>query len=314
MLIKALREEVLDANLELVRRGLVLYTFGNASGIDRAQGLVAIKPSGVPYEKLTAEHMVISDLDGKVVEGNLRPSSDLATHLELYKVFQNIGGVAHTHSEFATAWAQAEKLIPCLGTTHADTFHGPVPVTPGLNTEEIEGDYERATGVVIGRTFAKLDPDSIPAVLVAGHAPFCWGQSPAEAAHHAVILEYVARMAYTRSSSTLSRARSRANFMTSTFCASMAGIPITDRSRCNESSFRNAEFFHPGKFVAGGPYHHRFLFRAGAGHWLVPEGTSQYRRRLLHGRAGDDGMGGGSRLPVGEPGIARTDGLGGQRV
>jgi L-ribulose-5-phosphate 4-epimerase len=196
MLIKALREEVLDANLELVRRGLVLYTFGNASGIDRERGLVAIKPSGVPYEQLTAEHIVISDLGGKVIEGDLRPSSDLATHLELYKLFPNIGGVAHTHSEFATAWAQAEKPIPCLGTTHADTFHGPVPVTARLNAEEIEGDYERATGVVIGRTFARLDPDSIPAVLVAGHAPFCWGRSPAEAAHNAVILEYVARIAY----------------------------------------------------------------------------------------------------------------------
>jgi L-ribulose-5-phosphate 4-epimerase len=196
MLLKTLRDEVLEANLGLVRRGLVLYTFGNASGIDRSQGLIAIKPSGVPYEKLTAEHMLISDLNGKVVEGNLRPSSDLATHLELYKHFPNIGGVAHTHSEFATAWAQAEKPIPCFGTTHADTFHGPVPVTPRLSAEEIQGDYEEATGLIIGRTFAQLDPDSIPAVLVAGHAPFCWGQSPAEAAHHAVILEYIARLAW----------------------------------------------------------------------------------------------------------------------
>jgi L-ribulose-5-phosphate 4-epimerase len=195
MLLKTLREEVLEANLELVRRGLVLYTFGNASGIERSQGLVAIKPSGVPYEELTPEQIVISDLDGKIVDGNLRPSSDLATHLELYKQFTNIGGVAHTHSEFATAWAQAETPIACLGTTHADYFHGPVPVTERLHTTEIEGDYELETGAAICRTFSKLDPDAIPAVLVAGHAPFCWGPTSAEAAHNAVILEYVAKMA-----------------------------------------------------------------------------------------------------------------------
>lgn len=196
MLLKALREEVLDANLELVRRGLVLYTFGNASGIDRRKGLVAIKPSGVPYEKLTAAKMVISDLQGRVVEGNLRPSSDLSTHLELYKHFPNIGGVAHTHSEFATAWAQAERAIPCFGTTHADYFHGSVPVTERLSASAIAGDYEQETGGAICRRFAELDADAIPAVLVAGHAPFCWGPSPAEAAYNAVILEYVARMAY----------------------------------------------------------------------------------------------------------------------
>ena len=195
MLLKRVREEVLEANLELVRRGLVLYTFGNASGIDRGEGLVAIKPSGVPYEELTAAQIVISDLAGKIVDGELRPSSDLATHLELYQHFPNIGGVAHTHSEFATAWAQAETPIPCFGTTHADYFHGPVPVTARLSPQEIAGDYEKETGAVICRTFARIDPDAIPAVLVAGHAPFCWGTSPAEAAHNAVILEYVARMA-----------------------------------------------------------------------------------------------------------------------
>jgi L-ribulose-5-phosphate 4-epimerase len=197
MLLKTLREEVLEANLELVRRGLVVYTFGNASGIDRSEGLVAIKPSGVPYEKLTPAQMVISDLTGKIVDGDLRPSSDLATHLELYKQFDNVGGVAHTHSEFATAWAQAETPIPCFGTTHADYFHGPVPVTERLTASEIDGDYELETGAAICRTFAvaKLDPDSVPGVLVAGHAPFCWGPSAAEAAHNAVILEYVARMA-----------------------------------------------------------------------------------------------------------------------
>jgi L-ribulose-5-phosphate 4-epimerase len=195
MLLQTLREDVLEANLELVRRGLVLYTFGNASGIDRSQALVAIKPSGVPYENLTPEHIVISDLAGNIVDGSLRPSSDLATHLELYKHFPNIGGVAHTHSEFATAWAQAETPIPCFGTTHADSFHGPIPVTEPLTAAEIEGDYELETGAAICRVFSNLDPDSIPAVLVAGHAPFCWGANAAEAAHHAVILEYVARMA-----------------------------------------------------------------------------------------------------------------------
>jgi L-ribulose-5-phosphate 4-epimerase len=195
MLLKTLREQVLEANLELVRRGLVLYTFGNASGIDRGEELVAIKPSGVPYEELTAAQIVISDLEGKIVDGNLRPSSDLATHLELYRHFANIGGVAHTHSEFATAWAQAEQPIPCFGTTHADYFHGPVPVTERLTASEIAGDYEQETGAAICRRFAELDPDAIPAVLVAGHAAFCWGPSVAEAAHNAVILEYVARMA-----------------------------------------------------------------------------------------------------------------------
>jgi L-ribulose-5-phosphate 4-epimerase len=195
MLLGALRAEVLESNLELVRRGLVLYTFGNASGIDRKEGLVAIKPSGVPYEELKPEHMVVCDLEGTIVEGKLRPSSDLATHLELYRHFPNIGGVAHTHSEFATAWAQAETPIPCFGTTHADYFHGPVPVTERLNPSEIAGDYELETGKAICRTFAAIDPNSIPAVLVAGHAPFCWGANPAEAAHNAVILEYIARMA-----------------------------------------------------------------------------------------------------------------------
>lgn len=195
MLLKTLREDVLEANLELVRRGLVLYTFGNVSGIDRSQSLVAIKPSGVPYEKLTPEQIVISDLSCNIVDGNLRPSSDLPTHVELYKHFSNIGGVAHTHSEFATAWAQAGKPIPCFGTTHADYFHGPVPVTKRLSESQIAGDYELETGVAICRTFAKLDPDAIPAVLVADHAPFCWGTTAAEAAHNAVILEYVARMA-----------------------------------------------------------------------------------------------------------------------
>jgi L-ribulose-5-phosphate 4-epimerase len=212
MLLKPLREEVLEANLELVRRGLVLYTFGNVSGIDRAQGLVAIKPSGVPYEELKPEHIVISDLTGKIVDGALRPSSDLPTHLELYRNFSRIGGVAHTHSEFATSWAQAEKPIPCFGTTHADSFHGPIPVTERLSPAEIAGDYELETGTAICRTFsnAKLDPNAIPAVLVAGHAPFCWGKNAAEASHNAVILEFVARMAcHTLSINTESRPLAR---------------------------------------------------------------------------------------------------------
>lgn len=196
MLLQALREEVLVANLELVRRGLVLYTFGNASGISRNDGLVVIKPSGVAYEDLAPEQMVITKLDGQIVEGELRPSSDLATHLELYKHFPNIGGIAHTHSEFATAWAQAGRPIPCFGTTHADYFHGEVPVTPSLTPEEIAEDYEKNTGLVICRRFQQLDADAVPAVLVTSHGPFCWGPTPAAAAHNAVILESLARTAY----------------------------------------------------------------------------------------------------------------------
>src|ERR1700758_4192784 len=181
MLLKTLREEVLEANLELVRRGLVVYTFGNASGIDRNEGLVAIKPSGVPYEELKPEHMVVCDLEGTIVDTKLRPSSDLPTHLELYRQFPNIGGVAHTHSEFATSWAQAETAIPCFGTTHADYFHGAVPVTERLTNAEIAADYELETGKAICRIFHKLDPGAVPAVLVAGHAPFTWGDTPAAA-------------------------------------------------------------------------------------------------------------------------------------
>jgi L-ribulose-5-phosphate 4-epimerase len=191
-----LRETVLDANLEVVRRGLVLYTFGNASGIDRASSLVAIKPSGVPYEKMRAADLVITNLDGKIVEGALRPSSDLATHLALYKAFPNIGGIVHTHSRFATSWAQAGREIPCLGTTHADYFHGPVPLTDHLTPEEVETAYEQATGQAIVRRFAGLDPLAFPGVLVKGHAPFTWGEDPAQAAMHAVILEEIATMAF----------------------------------------------------------------------------------------------------------------------
>jgi L-ribulose-5-phosphate 4-epimerase len=195
MLLKSLREQVLEANLELVRRGLVLYTFGNASGIDREQGLVAIKPSGVPYDAMKPEDLVITNLEGKIVEGSLRPSSDLPTHLILYKAFVSIGGVAHTHSRHATAWAQAAREIPCFGTTHADYFHGSIPVTKPLTPAQIRTGYEANTGHAIVRRFAKLDPLHAPAVLVAGHAPFCWGATPAEAAHIAVIVEEIAFMA-----------------------------------------------------------------------------------------------------------------------
>jgi L-ribulose-5-phosphate 4-epimerase len=196
MLLAQLREEVLEANLELVRKGLVLFTFGNASGVAREQGLVAIKPSGVPYEKLKPGDMVVTDLDGRIVDGDMRPSSDLPTHLCLYKTFPSIGGVAHTHSEFATAWAQAGRPIPCFGTTHADYFHGAVPVTEHLSENEIDSDYEANTGVAICRAFQDIDPEDVPAVLVRGHAPFCWGGDVATAAHNAVILESIARMAY----------------------------------------------------------------------------------------------------------------------
>jgi len=202
MLLKELRTAVLDANLELVKRGLVLYTFGNASGVDREQGLVVIKPSGVDYDDLRPEHMVVTDLDGKIVEGELKPSSDLDTHTLLYREFPTIGAVVHTHSEYATSFAQAGMAIPALGTTHADTFYGPVPCTAPLTDEEIGGRYVYETGMAIVRRFAAtaeraaIDPLGVPACLVAGHGPFAWGRNAQEAAHNAVILEYVARMAH----------------------------------------------------------------------------------------------------------------------
>jgi L-ribulose-5-phosphate 4-epimerase len=195
MKLASLREEVFEANLELVRRGLVIYTWGNASGIDREQGLVVIKPSGVPYEQMTPADLVVTDLEGKIVEGNLRPSTDLATHLVLYRAWPSVGGIAHSHSRAATAWAQAEREIPCYGTTHADYFHGPVPVTARMTPEEVEGDYEANTGHSILCRFADLDPLHVPAVLVAGHAPFAWGVNAAAAAHNAVVVEEVARLA-----------------------------------------------------------------------------------------------------------------------
>jgi L-ribulose-5-phosphate 4-epimerase len=193
--LQALREQVFEANLELVRRGLVLYTFGNASGIDRDRGLVAIKPSGVPYDAMTPSDMVIVDLEGKRVEGEMRPSSDLATHLVLYRAFPQIGGVVHTHSRAATSWAQARRPIPCFGTTHADYFHGPIPVTEDMRAEEIRTAYEENTGHAIVRRFTGTEPLEMPAVLVAGHAPFTWGRTPADAAYNAVVLEEVATLA-----------------------------------------------------------------------------------------------------------------------
>lgn len=195
-MLQGLREEVFEANLELVRRGLVLYTFGNASGFSRAEGLVVIKPSGVPYEHMKPEHMVITDLAGKVLEGTLRPSTDLPTHLVLYNTFPEIGGVAHTHSEYATAWAQARKPIPCFGTTHADYFHGPVPVTGEIPDQEILEEYEKNTGQAIVRSLQNTSPLETPGALVANHGAFAWGKDAENAAHNAVILEAIARMAY----------------------------------------------------------------------------------------------------------------------
>lgn len=205
MLLESLREQVLHANQEIARRGLAPHTFGNASGIDRKgvdgsgrEPLVVIKPSGVDYAALTAADLVVTDIRGNTVEGSLNPSSDLDTHTLLYREFPQIGGIVHTHSEFATAWAQAGRPIPCLGTTHADYFHGPVPVAEQLSAEEVAEAYVRNTGAVIVRCFRSenLSPLAVPGVLVAGHAPFAWGATVAEAVEHADILEYVARLAF----------------------------------------------------------------------------------------------------------------------
>lgn len=195
-MLEQLKEEVLKANLELVKQGLVIYTWGNVSGIDREKGLVVIKPSGVSYDNMKASDMVVVDLDGKVVEGDLNPSSDTPTHLELYKAFPTIGGVVHTHSSFATSWAQAGRSIPVLGTTHADYFYGDVPCTPALDRSQIEGEYEAETGRVIVEAFKGLNPVHTPAVLVKNHGPFSWGKTPAEAVYHAKVLEEVAAMTF----------------------------------------------------------------------------------------------------------------------
>jgi L-ribulose-5-phosphate 4-epimerase len=191
-----LKEQVLEANVELARRGLVLETFGNASAIDRDRGLVVIKPSGVDYGELAPDDMVVVDLDGGKIEGELAPSSDTPSHVALYRGFDSIGGVAHTHSRYATAWAQARRPIPCLGTTHADYFEGPVPVTRAMLATEIESDYEANTGRVIVETFENLDPLTRPGVLVASHGPFTWGPTAADAVHMAAVLEELAAMAH----------------------------------------------------------------------------------------------------------------------
>jgi len=191
-----LKQQVCEANLDLVRYGLVIFTWGNVSGIDRPGGVVAIKPSGVRYEELTPERIVLVDLTGRVIEGDLRPSSDTPTHVELYRNFEGVGGVCHTHSTYATMWAQAEMGIPCFGTTHADYFYGPVPVTDPLTREEIEGAYEENTGMAIVRRFHNMDPLQMPAVLVASHGPFTWGASPAKSVENAAVLEQVAKMAF----------------------------------------------------------------------------------------------------------------------
>ncbi|EQB97027.1 L-ribulose-5-phosphate 4-epimerase [Geobacillus sp. A8] len=194
-MLEELKQAVLKANLQLPQYRLVTFTWGNVSGIDRERGLVVIKPSGVAYDKLTIDDMVVVDLNGNVVEGRLKPSSDTPTHLWLYKQFSGIGGVVHTHSTWATIWAQAGKGIPVLGTTHADYFYGEIPCTRPMTNEEIQGAYELETGKVITETFRFLDPLQMPGVLVHGHGPFAWGKDPANAVHNAVVLEEVAKMA-----------------------------------------------------------------------------------------------------------------------
>lgn len=196
-MLEELKDKVCRANLDLVKHGLVLFTWGNVSAMDRKSGLVVIKPSGVDYDGMKPSDMVLLDLDGKVVEGGLRPSSDTPTHLALYKAFPETGGIVHTHSTYATAWAQAGLDIPCLGTTHADYFHGDIPCTRDMTEAEIGGAYEKETGMVIVERFRKdgINPVHTPAVLVKNHGPFSWGADAAEAVYHAVVLEEVARMA-----------------------------------------------------------------------------------------------------------------------
>ena len=196
-MLKSLREAVYEANMELPRRGLVTYTWGNVSAVDRAAGLMVIKPSGVEYEDLSPDKLVVLDLDGQRVEGSLNPSSDTKTHLELYRAFPEIGGIVHTHSAHAVAWAQAGRDIPCFGTTHADYFYGPVPCARALSPEEVEDDYEGSTGRVIVETFRErgLNPVHVPGVICRSHGPFTWGRDAAQAVYHAAVLEEVAKMA-----------------------------------------------------------------------------------------------------------------------
>ena len=197
-MLEQLKQQVFEANLELPKYGVVIFTRGNVSGIGREKGLVVIKPSGVDYDRMKADDMVVTDLEGKIVEGHLKPSSDLMTHLEFYRNFPNIGGVVHTHSINAVAFAQAGKDIPALGTTHGDYFYGPIPCTRYMTPEEIKGEYELNTGKVIVETFKerKIDPDTMPAVLVRSHGPFTWGKDPFDAVHNCVVLETLAKMAF----------------------------------------------------------------------------------------------------------------------
>lgn len=193
-MLEELKQQVYEANMLLPRYNLVTFTWGNVSGIDREKNLFVIKPSGVPYEELIPEDMVVMDLEGNKVEGDLNPSSDTATHLELYKAFPSIGGIVHTHSPYAVAWAQAGKDIPCFGTTHADYFYGDIPCARNLTTEEIDEGYEQNTGKVIIETFADRNPDYVPGVICRNHGPFAWGKDAMEAVHNAVVLEEVAKM------------------------------------------------------------------------------------------------------------------------
>ncbi|MDD2590732.1 MAG: L-ribulose-5-phosphate 4-epimerase [Fermentimonas sp.] len=194
--IKALKQQVFQANLDLVKHGLVIFTWGNVSAIDREKGLIVIKPSGVSYDGMKPEDMVVLDMEGNVVEGKYKPSSDTATHLELYKAFPDIGGVVHTHSTFATAWAQAGCDIPNIGTTHADYFSGAIPCTRDMTESEVKGNYEKETGTVIIERFKELNPVHIPGVLVKNHGPFSWGKNAEEAVHNAVVMEQVAKMSF----------------------------------------------------------------------------------------------------------------------
>lgn len=194
-MLEDLKQQVYEANMELPKRGLITYTWGNVSGIDREKGLFVIKPSGVDYEELKPEDMVVMDLNGNKVEGSYKPSSDTPTHLELYKAFPEIGGVVHTHSPWATSWAQASRSIPCYGTTHADYFYGEIPCARNLTEEEISSAYEQNTGFVIIETFQGKNPMHVPGVLCSNHGPFTWGKDAAEAVHNAVVLEEVAKMA-----------------------------------------------------------------------------------------------------------------------
>ena len=193
---RELKQAAWAANMELHHRGLVLYTWGNVSQIDRDRGVFAIKPSGVAYEKLQVDDMVVVDLDNRVVEGRLKPSSDTRTHTHLYRHFEAVGGITHTHSTYATAWAQAQLPIPCFGTTHADYAYGEIPCTAVMRNDQIARDYEEETGVQITEAFAERNPVETPMVIVAGHAPFTWGKDAAQSVYHAVVLEEIARMAF----------------------------------------------------------------------------------------------------------------------